>query len=223
MLVVFGIIVIVAGLLGLAYYTDQSFVTGTVNNVLSFTTNEKCNQVGDCITFNIPVPVENHDTVPVDYDTNTVTSATYYENGTEIPQQSYITGVINDVSYSKTGVRQSSYLANEDVMMVQIGNIISIDAQIKIIDPVTKNIIEPRIAKYTLIMTCSDLSEFCNLSSITRRGTTNAVGTFNERITTDSTWVPALYEVEVFAISETLDQFGIPYDVTNTLFVETYK
>ncbi len=217
------IILAVAGLIGVGYYTDQEFIKDNVNQVLSFTTSEKCNEVGDCISFNIPTTPENHNTVPVDYDINSVTNATYYSDGTLIPQQSYVTGVVNDVSYSSSGIRQSSYLAVDDVMMVQLGNIISIDAQIKIIDPNTGEIVEPRTVKYTLFLSCSDLSEFCNEKSISRRGTTTSAGTFNERITTDSTWITALYEVEVFGISETTNEVGTPYEVSNTLFVEVYK
>ncbi len=221
--VAFLIVLAVAGLIGVGYYTDQDLIKTNVDNVLSFTTDTNCNQVGDCITFNIPVPVENHETVPVDYNTEDITEATYYENGTAISEESYITGNINDVSYSSTGVRVSKYLENENVMLVQLGNIISIDAQIKIIDPITKQIVEPRNASYRLILECSDLNEFCGIDPITRRGDTNAVGTFNVRITTNLQWTPALYEVTVFATSEQVDSLGVPYDVTNTLYVEIYK
>jgi len=222
-----GIILAVVAIAGVAYYADQDMLVSGVNNALSFTTDTQCNQVGDCVEFRVystPENTETHQTIPVDYDIENVTDAQYYEDGTKIPTESYITGNINDVSYSKTGVRQSSYLEKENVMMVQIGNIISIEGQIKIIDPISKEIVEPRTASYTLVMTCSDLSEFCIDNSVTRRGVTSTSGTFIERITTSSAqYVPALYNVEVFAMSETVDAFGVPYDVTNTLYVELYN
>lgn len=227
--IIFAIILAVVAIAGTAYYVDQDFLISGVDSVLSFTTDTQCNKAGDCIDFFIADTPTNqneqpHETVPVDYDIENVTEAQYYEDGTKIPTQSYITGNINDVSYSKTGVRQSSYLANENVMMVQIGNIISIEGQIKIINPITKEIVEPRTSSYTLVMSCSDLSEFCIENSVTRRGITTTSGTFIEKITTTtSSYVPALYDVEVFAISETVDAFGIPYDVSNVLYVELYK
>lgn len=227
--VIIAILLTVTGLLGVAYYSDQGLIVDAVDSVLTYERDIACNIAGDCIEFQIPVVKENketHETIPVEYDTEEITEATYYQNGTEIPTTSYITGNIYDVSYSRTGERVSTYketLGNEAVMQVQIGNIISIEGQIKIIDPLTGEIIEPRTAKYSMIMTCNDLTEFCNLSSITRRGTTTVAGTFLEKIATNqSTFTEGLYNVEIFARSETLDSFGDRYEVTNTLFVEMY-
>jgi hypothetical protein len=223
--IIMAIVLAVIAIAGTSYYVDQDFLVSGVDQVLTFTTDTQCNKAGDCVDFFITdTPANlNHETVPVDYNIQNVTDAQYYEDGTPIPTESYITGNINDVSYSKSGIQQSSYLENENVMMVQIGNIISIDGQIKILHPITKEIVEPRTALYTLTMTCSELSEFCNETGITRRGTTNTAGIFNERITTNTQYIPALYDIEVFAISETVDEFGIPYEVKNTLYVEVYR
>lgn len=219
-----GIILAIVGIAGASYYVDQDFMVSSIDTVLSFTPDIQCNVAGDCIEFQIPIPPVNHDIIPVEYDIEIVTKAQYYENGTsKPPTESYITGIANDVSYSKSGAKISTYKSVGNVYMVQIGNVISIDGQIKIINPITKEIVEPRTALYTLIMSCSELSEFCNETGVTRRGVTSTAGTFNERITTNTSYVPALYNIEVFAISETKDTFGIPYDVTNVLYVEVYR
>ena len=218
------IILAVVALAGIGYYTEQSYVVETIDKALSFTTSSKCNVVGDCVEFFISEPPPNRETIPVDYTIETVTNATYYENGTFIePVSSYVTGNIYDVSYTETGQRISTYKAVGDVMMVQLGNIASIEGQIKLIDPQTKKIVEPRTAKYTFMITCSELSEFCNFKPLVRHGTTTAVGTFIERWTTTTSYSEALYEVEIFALSEQVDQFGIPYEVTNILFLELYR
>ena len=213
----------VVGLVSYAYYTDQELVTNSVSGILDYKPDIDCNSAGDCIEFFIPIAPENHETVPVNYNTDQITNATYYANGTQIPQSSYITGVINDVSYSRQGTQLSKYSAVGDVMRVQIGNIASIEGQIKILNPLTGDIVEPRTAKYVLTIDCSDLTEFCNMDSVTKRGTTTTAGTFIEKWTTSYVNQEGLYEVKVFATSETKDVFDRYYDVSNVLFVELYK
>ena len=61
------------------------------------------------------------------------------------------------------------------------------------------------------------------MDSVTKRGTTTTAGTFIEKWTTSYVNQEGLYEVKVFATSETKDVFDRYYDVTNTLFVELYK
>ena len=48
-------------------------------------------------------------------------------------------------------------------------------------------------------------------------------GTFIEKIATSQTYTPALYEVEIFAMSETEDMFGQKYEVTNSDFLKFSK
>ena len=64
----------------------------------------------------------------------------------------------------------------------------------------------------------------CHLGRYDRRycGGGNS-GTFIEKIATSQSYTPALYEVEIFAISETEDRFGQKYEVTNSLFVELFR
>ena len=229
--VIFLIVLAVVGLIGFAYYTDQDLVTNSVSNILDYKPEIECNVAGDCVEFFVPlIPentdsiTENHETVPVNYNTDDVSGATYYENGTQIPQESYITGNINDISYSRDGIQQSKYSAVGEVMRVQLGNIVSIEGQIKIIDPLTKELVEPRTAKYILTIDCSGLTEFCNLDPVVRRGTTTTAGTFIEKWTTSTSHnTVGLYEITVFATSETKDIFNRYYDVTNTLFLELYN
>jgi hypothetical protein len=222
-------ILAVSGLVGVAYYSDQEIVVNPVNQALSFTPEIQCNVVGDCIQFNIPLAPENenklpNETVPVDYDIEDVTETIYNENGTAIePTESYITGNINEISYTKTGEQQVDYSIYGEIMRVQIGNIISIEGQIKILDPNTGDIVEPRNAKYVMTMDCSEITPNCSVDPVTKRGTTNGSGTFIEKIATSQSYTPALYEVEIFAISETEDVFGQKYEVTNSLFVELFK
>lgn len=236
-IVIMVMILAVSGLVGVAYYSDQEMVVNPVNQVLSFTPEIQCNVVGDCIQFNIPLAPENEneipkETVPVDYNIEDVTKTIYNENGTLIanengtfvePTSSYITGNINELSYTRTGEQQVDYSIYGEIMRVQIGNIISIDGQIKILDPNTGDIVEPRNAKYVLTLDCSEVSPNCSVDPVTRRGTTNASGTFIEKITTSQSYTPALYEVEIFALSETENRFGQKYEVTNSLFVELFK
>ena len=228
-IVIMVMILAVSGLVGVAYYSDQEMVVNPVNQVLSFTPEIQCNVVGDCIQFNIPIAPENEneipkETVPVDYDIEDVSETIYNENGTIAePTESYIAGNINEVSYTNTGVEQIDYSIYGEIMRVQIGNIISIDGQIKILDPNTGDIVEPRNAKYVLTLDCSEVSPNCSVDPVTKRGTTNASGTFIEKITTSQSFTPALYEVEIFALSETENRFGQKYEVTNSLFVELFK
>ena len=222
-------ILAVTGIVGVAYYSDQEVVVNPVNQVLTFTPEIQCNVVGDCIQFNIPVAPENenklpNETIPVDYDIEDVSNNIYNENGTEIePTTSYITGNINEISYTRTGDQQVDYSIYGEIMRVQIGNIISIEGQIKILDPVTGEVVEPRNAKYVMTMDCSEITPDCSVDPVTKRGTTNGSGTFIEKIATSQSYTPALYEVEIFAMSETEDMFGQKYEVTNSLFVELFK
>ena len=223
------IILAVSGLVTYAYYTDQELVTNSVSNILDYKPEIECNIAGDCVEFFVPlVPEntnpENHETVPVNYDTDDLQDGKYYENGTQIPTSSYITGNINDISYSRQGIQNTEYNAIGEVMRVQIGNIASIEGQIKIIDPITKELVEPRTAKYVLTIDCSELTEFCNLDPVVKRGTTTTAGTFIEKWTTSTSQnTVGLYEVTVFATSETKDMFDRYYDVSNVLFLELYK
>ena len=217
----------VGGLIGYAYYTDQNLVTNSVTDILNYKPDIECNIAGDCVEFKIPFVGDSSDTIhatdPVDYNIDNVTDTRFDSNGTVIPKSSYITGNINDVYYSKQGSQQSRYTVVGDTMKVQIGNIASIDGQIKIVDPLSGEIIEPRTAKYTLTIQCSDLTEFCNLETVAKRGTTTTSGTFHESWTTTSNNSIGLYEVQIFAISETKDMFGRYYEVKNTLFLELYQ
>lgn len=251
-IIVMVMILAVSGLVGVAYYSDQEVVVNPVNQALSFTPEIQCNVVGDCIQFNIPLAPENdnampRDTVPVDYSINDVSDSIYNENGTLIsiestsltnadgslmvnengtiiePTTSYVTGNINEVSYSNTGIEKIDYTIYGEIMRVQIGNIISIEGQIKILNPTTGEIIEPRNAKYVLTLDCSEITPNCSVDPVTRRSTTTNTGTFVERIATSQSFTPALYEVEIFAISETTDKFGNKFDVTNSLFVELFN
>ena len=228
-IIIMVMILAVSGLVGVAYYSDQEMVVNPVNQVLSFTPEIQCNVVGDCIQFNIPIAPENEneipkETVPVDYDIEDVSETIYNENGTIAePTESYIAGNINEVSYTNTGVEQVDYSIYGEIMRVQIGNIISIDGQIKILDPNTGDIVEPRNAKYVLTLDCSEVSPNCSVDPVTKRGTTTNAGTFFERISTSQSYTPALYEVEIFALSETENRFGQKYEVTNSLFVELFK
>ena len=225
------IILAVSGLVTYAYYTDQELVTNSVSNILDYKPEIDCNVAGDCIEFFVPlVPEntniipENHETIPVNYDTDDLQDGQFYENGTQIPTSSYITGNINDISYSRQGIQNTEYNAIGDVMRVQIGNIASIEGQIKIVNPITKELVEPRTAKYVLTIDCSELTEFCNLSPVVKRGTTTTAGTFIEKWTTStSVNTVGLYEVKVYATSETKDMFDRYYDVSNVLFLELYK
>ena len=251
-IIVMVMILAVSGLVGVAYYSDQEVVVNPVNQALSFTPEIQCNVVGDCIQFNIPLAPENdnampRDTVPVNYNINDVSDSIYNENGTLIsiestsltnadgslmvnengtiiePTTSYVTGNINEVSYSNTGIEKIDYTIYGEIMRVQIGNIISIEGQIKILNPTTGEIIEPRNAKYVLTLDCSEITPNCSVDPVTRRSTTTNTGTFVERIATSQSFTPALYEVEIFAISETTDKFGNKFDVTNSLFVELFN
>ena len=251
-IIIMVMVLAVSGIVGVAYYSDQDIVVNQVNQALTFTPEIQCNVAGDCIQFNIPLAPENDNalpkqTVPVNYNINDVSDSIYNENGTLIsiestsltnadgslmvnengtviePTTSYVTGNINEVSYNRSGVEQIDYTIYGEIMRVQIGNIISIEGQIKILNPTTGEIIEPRNAKYVLTLDCSEISPSCSVDPVTRRSTTTNTGTFIERIATNQSFTPALYEVEIFAISETTDKFGNKFDVTNSLFVELFN
>ena len=251
-IIIMVMILAVSGIIGVAYYSDQDIVVNPINQALTFTPEIQCNVVGDCIQFNIPLAPENDNaipkkTIPVNYNINDVSDSIYNENGTLIsvennpltnadgsllvnengtviePTTSYITGNINEVSYDRIGDEQIDYTIYGEIMRVQIGNIISIEGQIKILNPTTGEIIEPRNAKYVLTLDCSEISPNCSVDPVTRRSTTSNTGAFLERIATSQSFTPALYEVEIFAISETEDRFGQKYEVTNSLFVELFR
>lgn len=217
--------VAIGGMLFWAYDTDnlnaELFQKGA-GMVASFIPDYAENVVGDSILFQIPV-VEEHETIPVDYDIANVTDAQFYENGTAISNESYITGLIADTSYSSSGVKQSEYQIVGDRMFVQLGNIAVIEGQIKILDPLTKEMIEPRIYKYNIEILCSELTEFCNTAPRAFRGETNTGGGFIERWTTNITMQEGLYEVIIDAESAHLKADGTPYRVSNTLFIVLYK
>lgn len=252
-IVVMVMVLAISGIVGVAYYTDQEVIVNPVNQALTFTPEIQCNIAGDCIQFNIPLAPLNdnelpNEIVPVSYDIDEVSDSIYNSDGTLIttqnipdttnadgsllanvngtiiePTTSYVTGNINEVSYNRSGVEQVDYTIYGEIMRVQIGNIISIEGQIKIINPSTGEIIEPRNAKYVLTLECSEISPNCSVDPVTRRSTTTNTGTFIERIATNQSFTPALYEVEIFAISETTDKFGNKFDVTNSLFVELFN
>jgi hypothetical protein len=222
-------ILAVSGLIGVGYYSNQDVIVNPVNQVLTFTPEIQCNVVGDCIQFNIPLAPANDNKIPntiepTDYTIDDVSDDLYYDNGTQKePTESYITGNINAISYTNVGDEIIDYSIYGEMMRVQIGNIISIEGQIKILNPNTKEIVEPRNSKYVLTLDCSEITPNCSVDPVTKRGTTTNSGTFIERITTSQSYTPALYEVEIFAISETEDAFGQKYEVTNSLFVELFK
>lgn len=229
-LVLFLIVLAVGALVTFAYYTDQELVTNSISNILDYKPDIECNSAGDCVEFFLPIPPENpdtiqeqHITIPVGYTINNVTNVMYDEKGNIVPESSYITGNVNDVSYSRQGIMQSKYNAVGDIMRVQIGNIATIEGNVKILDPDTKELIEPRTAKYTLTIDCSELTEFCNLSPIVKRGITSTAGTFIEKWTTSTRDTEGLYDVTIFARSETKDIFDRYYEVTNTLHLELFK
>lgn len=228
---IFGIL-LVAGLLAWGVHENGS-ISGFTNSLVGtaqdtvdgvFKLHEDCTQDGSCVAFFANKEPEQHEDMDAGYLIADVQEATYYENGTEIPNTSYVTGVVTDTSYTKQGVaQQNSIVGSDGQMLVQIGNIASIQTQIKILDQYGE-IIEPRYYDYYLTIKCDDSVEFCNLSPpVSRRGTTTSAGTFLEKWTTNYENTEGLYKVDVLATSDAVDSFNQRYETKGTLYIELFK
>lgn len=224
-------IIVVGGLLFWGYYeneglnaTANSFF-GTAQDTIGgiFKLHEDCTQNGSCVAFFANKEPEQHQDMDAGYKLDNVTQAQYYENGTAKPTSSYVTGVTSDTSFSKQGQKQQSELVGDKgQMLVQIGNIATIQSQIKILDN-NGEIIEPRYYEYYMTIDCDDSMEFCNLDPISRRGTTDSGGNFIQKWTTDFHDMPGLYKAVILATSEKTDEFDRKYEAKGTLFIELYK
>lgn len=251
MIVVTALIIMgVAGLLTYGYFESDGFQTTTnsiAGNVASHVSggveglykfSEDCNEVNDCISFFAPKKIqqtvvnlssENDELDSEIIDTNEDgTDPQYYENGTQIPTTSYVTGVVGDTSFSKTHVENAKQITekvgSDGQMLVQIGNIATIQGQIKILDPQTGEIVEPRIYKYWMTIDCAETVEFCTLpATISRRSTTTVGGTFIEKWATNFNNNEGLYDVKILAESETTDPFGKKYSVEGLIKIELYS
>lgn len=225
-LIIGAAIAVILGMLFVANETNNlntDAFSNTFGDVAKYIPDFQQNVVGDSIQFNIPYD-DTNETIPVDYDIDDVSDSLFYENGTaKPPTESYITGNIASTSYSYSGVQQSIYDVVGNRMFVQIGNIASIEGQIKILDPYTKELVEPRIYKYWITIRCSDLTEFCSSDMRFYNDVTNVGGGFIERWTTNQSMNEGLYEIIIEAESLHLQENGQPYKVENTLFVELYK
>lgn len=225
------LIVAVVGLIAWGYSENEGF-TATANSLVgtaqtfadnTFKLHEDCTQDGSCVAFFANKEPEQHQDMDAGYDIGNVQEATYYENGTEVSQFSYATGVVTDTSYTKTGSKLTESLVGDDgQMIVQIGNIATIQGQIKILNN-NNDIIEPRLYHYYLMIRCDDSTEFCNLDPISRRGTTTTSGTFIEKWTTNFKNTAGLYQVDIFATADAVNEFNQKYETKGTLYVELYK
>lgn len=96
---------------------------------------------------------------------------------------------------------------------IQLGNIVIISGNMKLVDPnsVTDRQFVPPPFKYVLEITC-DFREDCILEPIGRRGTTDSVGSFEEKWTTSTIQHnPGKYVAKITARSEVLDIYDRPY------------
>ena len=161
MIVLVLIVLCVGGLIYWAY-TEDTISISTIEQLNLFKENISCNTAGDCISFFIPDVPESHTTAPVNYTIEDIEESMEQQkseqvefapvniiNGTSVstvdPELSSISGKITDTSFLRTGgiVQDFSYLG--DHMRVQIGNIATITGNIKILDPITKKIIQPQL------------------------------------------------------------------------------
>lgn len=173
--------------------------------------------------FNTETGEEIHPDMDTGYTLDDASGKLYFDNGTKVPEISYINTTVTDTSYSREfQLQEKQQIGSNGQMMVQISNIAIIQGQIKILDPKTGEIVEPRIYKYWLTIECSDLIVFCNLNSITMRSITNTDGTFLEKWATSLRDMPGLYNVNIMAESETTNELGKKYIVEGSLQIELF-
>jgi hypothetical protein len=240
MIIVVLIVLCVGGLIYWAY-TEDNVSLPNIEQLDLFNKDISCNTAGDCISFFIPDIPESKDTIPVNYTIEDIEESMEIQlqeemellpvniiNGTSTntvdPDQSTISGIITDTSITRFGdvITDYSYLGEH--MRVQIGNIATITGNIKILEPITKQIVEPQLYKYQLYIECSDIMEFCNHTILGTRGLTESDGTFLYKWTTNNQQhLAGIYDVSIVAVSETEDLFGKKLSVAHTMFLELYS
>lgn len=209
-------VLILIGVVGGVYYISQTSdvpIPQTDDLIEPFT---KSFATGDAITFQIPTapepPPKTIESAPV--VTVPVTNST---NSTAPPQVDVIT---QDTSFDKSGAKKQSVYSIDNKMTVTKGNIADIQGDITIVDPLTKQAVEPRFYKYWLTIECSDMTQFCNLEPLTTRGSTDSNGHFQYKWTTHTNTQLGLYSVIIIAQSESADGDGLKYRLEHQMFIE---
>lgn len=199
MAIILGI-VLIAMAVGIGYVAYSSGIDTTEKALTFYEKDIKCFTDGSCIEISKP----RKETVPVNYDTDDITEAQYYQNGTARETEQ----IVQDPEVE-------TYYLGYDRPEIQ--------GYIKILDS-NGNLIEPTIYKWTLDISCDESMEWCNLNPPFHRNfyhpeemTTDGGldesgdkrgGYFYYKWTPPSDTLTGLYDVTISFTSTEQNQFG---------------